>query len=202
MKVILFGAGGTIGKKVTQVLQEAGQEVIRVGRKGVDFSVDIQNPEQVSRLYAQVGHFQAVVSAAGEVAFAPFQSLSSAQWLASLQSKLLGQVQLVQLALPYLSEGGSFTLTSGILGREQILNGVVAATINSALEGFVKAVACELPRGYRINAVSPTLLEESVPRMGEYFPGFTTVSGEKVAQAFKKSVMGIQTGQVYRVLGD
>lgn len=65
-----------------------------------------------------------------------------------------------------------------------------ATTINGAIEHFVKGAACELPRGIRINVVSPTVLEESMGKYADFFPGFVPVPAARVAQAYKKSVLG------------
>ena len=46
-----------------------------------------------------------------------------------------------------------------------IVAGSSASMVNAAVEGFARAAAVELPRGLRINAVSPTVFEES---MGSY----------------------------------
>ena len=62
-----------------------------------------------------VGSFDAVAIAAGQVAFAPLSELTAEKWQFSLGSKLLGQINLVQEAIPFISERGSFTLVSGIL---------------------------------------------------------------------------------------
>lgn len=199
MKIVLIGAGGTLGKHVAEILRLDGHEVIGVGRKSGQFQLDIEAPSSIESLYRKIGSFDAVVSAAGEVAFAPFPKLSLEQWNQSLASKLLGQIQLVQKALPYIQEGGSFTLVSGILGDEAIQAGSAAATVNGALEAFVKTAAFELPRGLRINAVSPNLLKDSVGTYGPFFPGFLPVDGAAVAQAFRKSVLGIMTGKVFKV---
>src|SRR5580704_4279252 len=40
--------------------------------------------------------------------------------------------------------------------------GTIGTTINHLVEGFVKGAAVELPRGLRINCISPTVLAESV----------------------------------------
>ena len=58
--------------------------------------------------------------------------------------------------------------------------GTIGTTINHLAEGFVKASAVELPRGVRINCVSPTVLAESVG-YHEYFSGFTPVPAAEVA---------------------
>ena len=48
--------------------------------------------------------------------------------------------------------------------------GTIGTTINHMVEGFVKAAAVELPRGVRINCISPTVLTESVAYHA-YFTG-------------------------------
>ena len=94
--------------------------------------------------------------------------------------------------------GGSITLTSGILSREPIATGAAASLVNGAVESFVLAAATELPRGIRINAVSPSVLEDA-PSYHSSFPGFVPVSSHRVGQAFAKSVLGVQTGRVFPV---
>src|SRR5260370_34235641 len=51
-----------------------------------------------------------------------------------------------------------FTLVSGILTDEYLHGGTIGTTINHLVAGFVKEAAVELPRGLRINCISPTLL--------------------------------------------
>ena len=53
-----------------------------------------------------------------------------------------------------------------------------------------------MPRGYRVNVVSPGLLDVSVPRYGAWFPGHEPVAAERVGLAYAKSVEGAVTGQV------
>lgn len=199
MKIIIIGANGTIGKAVTKKLIRTEHEIIKVGRTTGDFQVDIESPESISSFYKKIGSFDALINASGEVAFAPLEKLSKADWDKSFRSKLLGQIQLVQLGLPYIRDRGSFTLISGVLADEPIKAGVAASTVNKALEGFVMAAACELPRGLRINLISPTLLTESEKTYEGFFPGFVSVPGEKVAEAYAKSALGIQTGKVIKV---
>jgi NAD(P)-dependent dehydrogenase (short-subunit alcohol dehydrogenase family) len=199
VKIIVIGANGTIGKYVKTLLTQDGHEVISVGKTSGDFQIDLEDAASVAALYRRIGKFDAVASAAGEVAFAPFEELSQHDWNLSVQSKLLGQVRLVQEALPYIADGGSFTLMSGMLGEEFIRSGVAASMINGGVEGFVRAAARELPRGLRINVISPALLDDSLEAYGHNYPGFKTVSGQAVAQAFKKSIFGVQSGAVLRV---
>jgi hypothetical protein len=69
---------------------------------------------------------------------------------------------------------------------------------NGAVEAFVLAAALEIAP-QRINAVSPTVLTESVPHYGHVFPGIPPVDGATVAQAYVRSVEGAETGRIFRL---
>lgn len=200
MKIVIVGASGTVGSAVSELLAKDHQ-VIRVGHSGGDATVDMRDPASIKALFAQVGQFDALVVANGSVAFNGLTEMTDEQWQVGLESKLMGQINLTRAAIPYLTDKGSITLISGILSEEPINWGVSASTVNGAIDHFVKAAACELPRGLRINVVSPTVLAESMDKYADFFPGFVPVPAAKVAQAYKKSVLGIQTGQVFRVNG-
>lgn len=197
-KILLIGASGTIGQAVLANLS-ARHEVITVGRTSGTHRADFSQPGSVAALFKAVGKVDAIVSTAGNLHFGPLAEMTAEQFNLGLQDKLLGQVQLALLGQHYLNDGGSITLTSGIVGIEPIRNGANATAVNAAIDGFVAAAAIELPRGVRINAVSPTLLTESVGSYGPFFPGFETVPAARAALAYQRSVEGGQTGRVYRV---
>lgn len=198
MRILLIGAGGTIGRAVAAELA-ARHELIRAGRHSGDLRVDLADYASVERMYAEAGLLDAVITATGQVHFGPLMAMTPAQFDVGLRDKLMGQVHAVLAGRGRLREGGSFTLTSGITADEPIRDGSNATAVNAAIEGFVRAAAIELPRGLRINAISPTVLTESMDSYGPYFPGFEPVPGARVALAYRRSVEGVQTGQVYRI---
>ncbi|MEK8034684.1 short chain dehydrogenase [Ideonella sp. DXS29W] len=199
MKILLIGAHGTIGQAVASQLS-ARHQVVTAGRTRGDHRVDLADDASVAALMKAVGPIDAIVCTAGNLHFGPLADMTAEQFNIGLQDKLLGQVRLVLHGAPTLRDGGSITLTSGVLGIEPIRNGANATAVNAALEGFVTAAAIELPRGLRINVVSPTLLTESLDTYGPFFPGFETVPANRVALAYQRSVEGAQTGRVYRVM--
>ena len=200
MKIVLIGSSGTIGQNIVKALSHKKEvEVISVGRTSGDFKLDMTNPSEIDSFYKKIGSFDALVCAAGEVAFSPLEKLTEADWSKSLNSKLMGQIRLVQQGTPYIKDKGSFTLVSGILADEPTAAGTAASMVNKALEGFVMSASRELPRGIRLNLVSPNLLTESAADYEGFFPGFATTPGPVVAQAFIKSVFGIQSGAVFRI---
>src|SRR5438094_7956297 len=106
MKIVLIGANGKIGELVQKALAGAGHEIVKVGHKSGDFQVEIENRESVRKLYQAVGSFDAVAIAAGQVALAPLPELTADKWQVSLGSKLMGQINPVQEALPVINDKG------------------------------------------------------------------------------------------------
>ncbi|MFM4718583.1 short chain dehydrogenase [Aeromonas bivalvium] len=198
MKIVIVGASGTIGSAVSTLLASQ-HEIVRVGHRQGDARVDMTDSASIAALFDATGPFDALVVASGNLAFGPLAQLSDEQWQFGLESKLMGQIKLTRAAIPYLREGGSITLTSGIVSEVPIQGGASATTINGAIEHFAKAAACELPKGLRINVVSPTLLTESREAYGPFFPGFESVPAARVALAYQRAVMGVQSGQVFKV---
>ena len=198
MKIIVIGASGTVGRAVAQELNQR-HEVIRVGRTQGDYQVDITSQQSVQNLFAKTGRVDAIVSATGNLFFGPLATMTDGDFNQGLQDKLLGQIRLALTGQHYLNDGGSITLISGIVAHEPIAQGVNATTVNAGLEGFVRAAACELPRGIRINLISPTVLTESAAAYDGFFPGFASVPAASVAQAYRRSVEGVQSGRIYKV---
>jgi len=198
MKVVVIGATGNIGRAIVNELG-ARHELIEVGKSRGQQQVDITQSDSVKALFQRLGRVDAIVSAAGGVHFGPLAEMTAELFSVGLHNKLLGQVNLALVGQHHLSDGGSITLTSGILGDEPVRQGSNATTVNAALEGFARAAAIELPRGQRINVVNPTVLTESMEAYQSFFRGFEPAPAARVALAYSRSVEGSQTGRVYRV---
>ncbi len=198
MKILLIGASGTIGSAVVQELAPR-HEIVLIGRNSGDVQVDISDSASIRKLFERVGHFDALVCAAGNVTFAPLADMSEKDFALGLQDKLMGQVNLLLIGREFANDGASFTFTTGVLNRDPIHSGASASLVNGALDAFVRAAAIEMPRGMRVNAVSPTVLVEAMGSYAPYFRGFKPVPAADVALAYAKSVEGLQTGQVYQV---
>lgn len=194
MKVLVVGAAGELGRAVEALMRERGHEVVTVGRSSGDIRCDIADDTQLAQLWEQVGQVDAVVCAAGDVVYATLDELSSEDVESSLRQKALAQINLVRTGLDHVSPAGSFTLISGIPSRDPVVSGAAAAAANGAIEAFVRAAAVEIaPR--RINAVSPSVFEESLDAFGDFFPGFPPVPVAEVARGFQKAIEGAGTGR-------
>lgn len=197
MKILVIGASGTIGSRIADTLSSA-HEVLKANYKSGDVQIDMSDVSSIVAAFETVGKVDAIVCAAGSVAFNAFSELSREEWDMGINSRLMGQVNLTQIGSKYLNDGGSITLTSGIVADFPIAYGTSAATLNGAIEHFVKAVALELPRNIRINVVSPTVVTESLSVYGDYFPGFNSIKAEDLAKYYVRSVSGVETGQTIK----
>lgn len=193
MRVVIIGASGTIGRTVADALS-ARHEVVRVGHTRGEYQVDLISRDSIERLYKAVGRFDAVVSTAGVAKFGSLEALTDSDFQVSLSNKLMGQVNLVRIGLGFINDRGSFTLTGGVLAREPMPGSAAISLANAGLEGFVRAAALEVPRGIRINLVSPPWVSETLELMGR--DKSAGMPAARVAIAYTQSVEGKQNGVI------
>ncbi len=187
MKILIVGASGVIGQAVAQELGKR-HEIIHAGRNRRNVSVDIMSIDSIKNMYEQIGKVDAVISATGGAHFASVSELTPELNDIAIESKLKGQVNLVLLGMDYVNDGGSFTLTTGIMMDDPIPLGASAALANGAVRAFVKSSSIEMPRGIRIYNVSPNVLQESLGKYGEFFRGFEAVQARRVVLAFRSLI--------------
>jgi len=204
LRILVIGASGELGRAIVAELG-ARHDIVAAGSKSGAIHIDIADPASIVAGLKAAGALDAVVCAAGSVNFPPLETVAPAPLAQSpyglgLINKLMGQVNLALAARDCLRDGGSITLIAGVLADAPIVGGSSASMVNGALESFAMAAAIEMPRGVRINAVSPTVFEESMGVYAPFFRGFNPVPVARAARAVSRSVEGRQTGQVYRVL--
>ncbi len=197
MRVLLIGAEGTVGKAAAAGL--ARHELIKAGRSSGKVRVDLTDPKSIARMFESIGKVDAVVACAGHTHFGSLATMTSEQFMKGINDKLMGQVNLVLIGKDHVNDNGSFTLTGGILDRDPIRQGANASAVNGALAAFVLSAAIEMPRGIRINVVSPGLLQDSAVKYDGFFPGHRPVSNEEVGLGYAKSVDGGITGKVIAI---
>jgi len=195
MRILIVGASGTVGRAALHALQDR-HEIITAGRTSGDVLVDLTDPASIQVMFEKVGTVDALIAAAGHSHFGPLSAMTEKDFRKGLDDKLMGQINLVLTGLKHIADAGSFTLTTGVLDRDPVRGGANSAAVNGAISAFVRSAALEMPRGIRINVVSPALLEESVTRYAGAFPGHIPVSSARVGQAYVKSVEGALTGQI------
>ncbi|HOZ79558.1 MAG TPA: short chain dehydrogenase [Ferruginibacter sp.] len=196
MKIVIVGASGTMGTYLSNAFEKE-HEIIRADRNNSVIQVDITSPVAIEKMYKKTGAFDALICTAGPTYVGPWKNLNDETFRIGVEGKMMGQINLVLIGQHYIKPKGSFTLISGALTHEPQKNFANASAANAAVEGFVRGAAIELENGIRINAVSPTVIENS-PQYFPFFPGELPVTMKQLEFGFRKSVFGANTGQIIK----
>ena len=190
MRILVIGATGTIGRAVVSALSQ-GNEILAASRNGA-VKVDVSDPANIKAMYRSVGKVDAVVCAAGSAVFKPLDQLTDQDYRFCLDNKLMGQVNVIRFGFEHVADGGSITVTSGVLAQNPMAGAAAISMVNVGLEGFVRGAALEAARKIRVNVVSPPWVTETLiafkmdPKGGK--------PAADVAKAYIASVAGKQTG--------
>jgi NAD(P)-dependent dehydrogenase (short-subunit alcohol dehydrogenase family) len=198
MRILIVGAGGTIGQKVSDALGKK-HEIIKASRTGGDVSVDITSSTSIEEMFKTVENIDACVCVAGPAKFAALDVMTEEDVYVGIRGKLMGQVNLVRIGQRYLNDGGSFTLTTGILAEDPIKGSAPLSLVNGAIHSFALAAAQELARGIRINVVCPTVVEDSAEKYADFFAGFDPAPMHRVVNGYIRSVEGLITGRIIKI---
>lgn len=198
MKALLVGSNGTIGMAVNQLLKEKGVEVVEASRS-TNPPLDITAESKMDSFFTQLGEVDAIISAAGDAAFTSLDKITEADLQLSINSKLLGQVNLVRKGLKYLRPNGVFVITGGILAYSPMPKTSLIAMVNAGLEGFARAAALEMSEGRRIVVVHPAWVAESAAKIG--MDPAPWPDAKETANAYWEAINGNNNGEPVFVKG-
>ncbi|MBB5398464.1 short chain dehydrogenase [Paraburkholderia youngii] len=193
MRILVVGATGLLGSHIVKLLATE-HDVVGASRKGSDLHVDLSDKRSIEAMYAQAGTFDAIICAAGSAKFAPLAALGDEDFSFSLANKLMGQVNVVRCGVDHVSQGGSFTLTSGVLAQQPMEGSAAVSIVNAGVEAFARSAALELRGKARVNVVSPGWVAETLESMGR--DPSQGIPAEIVAQAYKRTLGGSASGEV------
>ncbi|KQX66127.1 SDR family NAD(P)-dependent oxidoreductase [Angustibacter sp. Root456] len=144
---------------------ETLRQVEAEGGTGLVVDVDVRDAGQVDELarraHETFGRIDKVVANAGILRRAPLAELTDDAWDDMLSVDLTGVLRTFRSCSPYLGEGGAMVAVSsiagGVYGWEDHAH---YAAAKAGVLGICRSLAVELaPRGIRVNAVIPGLIE-------------------------------------------
>lgn len=195
MRIIIVGASGKIGREIDKATSGT-HEIVRVGATSGDVQCDYTNADSVRRMFEEVGPFDALISVAGrDSTFKRFDELNDEDYRYGFERKFLGQVRLLELGMASIRDGGCFVFTSGFLSHYPNPASIATGPLNAAIDTFVQNTASLLPRGIRINIVSPAPVVEP----GQEGRGLVTAA--QCAEHYVEAIEGTMSGQVFRAWG-
>jgi NAD(P)-dependent dehydrogenase (short-subunit alcohol dehydrogenase family) len=167
VRVLVTGAGRSIGRATAEVLTARGHEVVATARDAgllrdlkvaQTLSLDVSRAESVAAAVAAAGELDAVVNNAGLTGLGPLEDYPLDDFARVIDVNTIGPLRLAQAVVPHWRERGSGVLVniSSVQGRIGTpLEGAYAAS-KHALEALSETLHYELGHfGIRVVIVEP-----------------------------------------------
>ncbi|HEY2662095.1 MAG TPA: SDR family oxidoreductase [Caulobacteraceae bacterium] len=224
--MVIGGASG-VGFAVAAAAQEDGARVViassheanvqaavkRLGGGATGFVVDVSDEASVAGFFETLGPFDHLAFTAGDWGgsmFAPTRDLDLATAQAGFAVRFWGALTVAKYGCRTIAEGGSFTLTGGMLAHRPMKGAPVTTAVVGAVEHLTLGLAVDLAP-IRVNAVCLGLvLTERTKQMPEAMlqnltarlPLPRSADPAEAAEAYLYLMRGgYTTGQVLRVDG-
>jgi NAD(P)-dependent dehydrogenase (short-subunit alcohol dehydrogenase family) len=167
MRVLVTGAGRSIGRATAEVLAERGHEVVATARDTSSLrdlkveqilSLDVSSAASVAAAMEAAGELDAVVNNAGLTGLGPLEDYPLEDFARVLEVNAIGPLRMAQAVVPRWRERGSGVLVniSSVQGRIGTpLEGAYAAS-KHALEALSESLHYELQHfGIRVVIIEP-----------------------------------------------
>ena len=208
-KALVTGGQGGLGQALESCLQEAGINVLALGRD----ELDVTCPESVRSAFQAAGEIDLLVINAGLTIDKPLMKMTESDWAQVLDVNLRGAF----LCAREVSRGmikrrsGHILFISSFSALQPPAGQVNYAAAKSALLGMMKSMASELgSRNIRVNAILPGFLEtkmteglsehiQSKALEGHVLQRFNTVEAVADFVSFLHQTMPHTSGQVFNL---
>jgi NAD(P)-dependent dehydrogenase (short-subunit alcohol dehydrogenase family) len=171
--VLIIGASSSIGNEISSIFRDASMRVITTysstpptdDYKPADvFQLDLAVNESIETftesLKRKVNKVDIAIFLAGILPGKQLATYKFSEIDDVISVNFNGQAKLIQGIFPLLSSRSRLLLFSSISGQRGSFDPVYAAS-KGALLSLVKSLIFELPRGARINAIAPGLIQNS-----------------------------------------
>jgi short-subunit dehydrogenase len=198
---LLTGATGGIGHAIARALHRRGVQLVLTGRR-VDvleplaqelgarsIAVDLEQPEEVERLLAEVGHVDLLVANAAVPASGPLLDYTDEQIDRALKVNLRAPMILARhLAGPMIAqEWGHLVFVSSLAGKAATPGSSIYSATKFGLRGFGQGLRGDLQRtGVGVSVVFPGFIRDAgmFAESGVELPGYVgTSTPENVGDA-------------------
>jgi 3alpha(or 20beta)-hydroxysteroid dehydrogenase len=198
--VVVTGAARGQGAAEAAALAAEGAEVIATDVLPGARHLDVRDPASWAALAAGLDRVDALVNNAGVASRGRLPHVDLETWDNTFAINVTGPMLGIQALVPLMPPGSSIVNVCSVAA----LSGHVAAAYTAskwALRGLTRSASLELgPRGIRVNAVMPGLIE--TPLMESASPAFRTAALAEIPLGRTGTVADIAPAIVYLVSDD
>lgn len=200
-RIVIIGGTSGIGLATAVAASKSGAEVIVASSRqsSVDAALetlpagssghvlDVTDSAALRAFFDGVGQFDHLVFTAGEnLTFMSLADYDIDQARKFLEIRFFRALEAVHLALPFLSDHGSITLTSGTAGLRPGAGAAVVAAACNAMIAASKALAVELAP-IRVNVIVPGIVRS---------PLWGSMSADEQEALYQQSASSLPLGRV------
>ena len=161
-----------VGRRAERLREVNAETRSETGREALEITADVTGQTDAKRIVATAAqHFGAIhilVNAAGVLAAGSLENTTLDAWDAMMNVNLRAVFHLMSLAVPHLAATrGNIVNVSSVVGLRSFPNILAYCVSKAALDQLTRCAALELaPKGVRVNAVNPGVVETEMHRSG------------------------------------
>jgi NAD(P)-dependent dehydrogenase (short-subunit alcohol dehydrogenase family) len=176
--VVVTGGNSGIGRAIALACRGEGARVVVLGRepatlaetqealgdRGLAVRGDVTRHADLERLFTETaerfGPVDVLVAAAGHYRPTPFEEIDEEAFRRCCDVNFMGAFFTVQAALPHLRRGASVILVTSTANTAGVPGLSVYGASKAAVRSLARTLSAELlPRGIRVNALSPGFID-------------------------------------------
>lgn len=179
MNTLLFGATGTLGKSISTLLSELGHNVQRVSRNAnKDAEISLDDSFWLDQLSSESNQFSVVFAQGTNINDNIFDSNGLRSML---ESNLLFIVDKISqlLSRNLLRDRSKIVIVSSVWQDFSRPNKLSYSVSKSSIRGLINSLVADLsPKGIRVNAVLPGVIDSPMTRSALTEEGFNRILAE------------------------
>ncbi len=175
-KYLIFGATGSIGSSLTELLKESGHnnvhlvarnssEINKISENfGYTFTVaDVLEDEFVEKVKVDISDVKGIAYCVGSIDLKPIRMVSENDFDKCMKLNLYSAFNVIKGYQESLKKNkGSVVLFSTVAAQRGFTNHSIIASAKAAVEGLTVSLAAEFAPNIRVNCIAPSLTKSKI----------------------------------------
>ena len=174
-KYLIFGATGSIGSNLADILYKAENEIHLVARNedevktlsekfGCTYSVaDVLEDNFIDKVKSDISDIKGIAYCVGSIDLKPLKMVKEQDFQKCMKLNLYSAVEVIKSYQESLKKNnGSIVLFSTVAVQRGFTNHSIIASTKAAVEGLTVSLAAEFAPKVRVNCIAPSLTKSKI----------------------------------------